>query len=77
MSLAARVLPNLAIQIPNSPIKLADAGDKLRLVLIPAVPSATIGQLGGAVNGAALGTGNAPFPEPAKPLVIDIPLAPN
>lgn len=74
---AVRVLPNLAIQIPNSPIKLADAGDKLRLVLIPAVPSATIGQLGGAVNGAALGTGNAPFPEPAKPLVIDIPLAPN
>ena len=74
---AVRVLPNLAIQIPNSPIKLADAGQKLRLVMVPAGPPATIGLLGGAVNGAALGTGNAAFPEPATPLVVDIPLAPN
>jgi hypothetical protein len=74
---AVRVLPNLAIQIPNSPIKLADAGQKLRLVMVPAGPPSTIGLLGGAVNGAALGTGNAAFPVPATPLVVDIPLAPN
>jgi hypothetical protein len=74
---AVRLLPNLAIQIPNSPIKLADAGQKLRLVIVPAGPPSTIGQLGGAVNGAALGTGNAILPAPATPLVIDIPLAPN
>jgi hypothetical protein len=74
---AVRVMAGLAIQIPNSPIKLADAGDRLRLVLVPAVPSDAIGQLGGAVNGAALGTGPAPFPAPASPLVVDIPLGPN
>jgi hypothetical protein len=75
---AVRVLPNLAIQIPNSPIKLADTGKKLRLVIVPAGPPSTIGLLGGAVNNTALGTtGNAAFPEPATPLVVDIPLAPN
>jgi hypothetical protein len=74
---AVRVLPNLAIQIPNSPIKLADAGQKLRLVMVPAGPPSTIGLLGGAVNGAALGTGNAAFPQPGTPLVVDIPLASN
>jgi hypothetical protein len=74
---AVRVMAGQTIQIPNSPIKLADVGNRLRLVLVPAVPSNTIGQLGGAVNGAVLGTGPAPLPAPATPLVIDIPLAPN
>jgi hypothetical protein len=74
---AAWVVPDVAIQIPNSPIKIADAGPRLRLVVLPTPPPETIGQLGGAVNGAVLGTGNASTPAPPAPLVVDIPLAPN
>ena len=74
------------IQIPDSPLRIADAGAKLRLVVVPASPPGAIGQLaagqggviGGAVNGAAtLGTGNAPLQAQPAPMVIDIPLAPN
>ncbi len=73
---ATPVLPNIAMQIPINPVKVG-AGETLRLVVVPAVPPETIGQLGGALNGAVSGTGAAPFPQPAKPLVIDIPLVPN
>jgi hypothetical protein len=73
---AMLVFPDRTIQIPSSPIRI-DAGERLRLVVVPAAPSAGIGQLGGAVNGAVLGTGNAPNPAQPAPLVVDIPLAPN
>jgi hypothetical protein len=80
------VLADRTIQIPDSPLRIADAGARLRLVVVPAAPSAAIGQLttgqggviGGAVNGAVtLGTGNAPIQAQPAPMVIDIPLAPN
>jgi hypothetical protein len=80
---AMRVSPGLPIQIPNEPVKIAGTGERLRLVIIPAALSEVIGQLGrtgvvgGAVNGAVLGTGTAPVPAPRAPLVLDIPLAPN
>jgi hypothetical protein len=77
---AARVLADRTIQIPTDPIRV-DAGDRLRLVVVPAEPSGAIslstGSVGGAVNGTALGTGNQPFPAQPTPLVVDIPLAPN
>jgi hypothetical protein len=73
---ATQVLPNIAMQIPINPVKV-DAGEKLRLVLIPTAPLAVVGTLGGAVNGTTLGTGTPPFPAPPTPLIIDIPLAAN
>jgi hypothetical protein len=78
---AAMLVPaDSTMQIPGDPIKVGDAGEKLRLVLIRAVPAGVAGQLGsvgGAVNGTALGTGAAPFPPQPTPLVVDIPLGPN
>jgi hypothetical protein len=74
------------IQIPDSPLRIADAGTKLRLVVVSVAAPAAIGQIttgqsgviGGAVNGAVtLGTGNAPNQTQPTPMVIDIPLAPN
>jgi hypothetical protein len=78
---ATPVLPNIAMQIPINPVKV-DAGEKLRLVVIPLGEASVFGQLGavgGVVNGAAttLGTGNAPLEAPRAPLVVDIPLGPN
>jgi Domain of unknown function (DUF4384) len=73
---AEYVAPGVTIQIPSSPTRIADAGGRLRLVVIPATPSATIGLLGGAVNGTTLGTGTPPLPAPPPtPLIVDIPLA--
>jgi hypothetical protein len=74
---AEYVAPGVTIQIPSSPIRFADAGGRLRLVVLPATPSAAIGQLGGAVNGTVLGTGAAPLQVAPTPLIIDIPLAAN
>jgi hypothetical protein len=73
---ATQVLPNIAMQIPIKPVKV-DAGERLRLVLVPAAPPALLGTLGGAVNGTTLGTGTPPFPAPPTPLIVDIPLAAN
>jgi Domain of unknown function (DUF4384) len=73
---AARVFPSVTIQIPNSPIKIADATGRLRLVVVPAAPSVVMGQLNGAAGGTTLGTGNALLQQQSAPLVIDIPLAP-
>jgi len=78
---ATGVLPNIAMQIPIDPVKV-EAGEKLRLVVIPNSGASAVGQLGaigGFVNGAGttLGTGNAPLEAPRAPLVVDIPLAPN
>jgi Domain of unknown function (DUF4384) len=72
---AARVSPNLPMQIPSEPLKLAD-GAKLRLVLVPAPPGAVNGFLGGAVGGIAKDAVSAPQ-GPLTPLVVDIPVAPN
>ena len=69
---AALVEPDVTIQIP-----ITDTSGRLRLVVVPAAPSAAIGQLGGAVNGTALGTGTPPLPVPPTPLIVDIPLAAN
>ncbi len=75
---AELVAPDVTIQIPSSPIRIADAGARLRLVVLPAAPSKTIGQLGGAVNGTVLGTGTPPLPAPPPaPLIVDIPLSAN
>ena len=74
---AALVSAGSTTQIPSAPIQIARAGEKLRLVVVPA-PSSTItttGGLGGAINGApkdALST-----QAPPAPLVVDIPLGPN
>ncbi len=82
-AVAVRVSPDIKIQVPNEPIKIGGAGERLRLVILPAALSEVMGQLGrtgllgGAVNGAVLGTGAAPLPAPREPLVVDIPLAPN
>ena len=82
-AVAVRVSPDLTIQVPNEPIKIGGAGERLRLVILPAALSEVIGQLGrtgvvgGAVNGAVLGTGAARLSAPRAPLIVDIPLAPN
>jgi hypothetical protein len=67
---AVLVLPGRTIQIPSSPIKMLDAGQRLRLVVLPAPAPMTIGSLG-AVGGAAVRV-----EPPPSPLVVDIPLAP-
>jgi hypothetical protein len=72
---AVRVLPNLVIQIPNNPMKIANAGVRLRLVVVPST-TAMAGQLGGVVNGLADQAASS-FPATPTPLVVDIPLAPN
>lgn len=73
---AAQVLPNVGMQIPIEPVKV-DTGEKLRLVLVPSIPSAVVGALGGAVNGAAQPTLAKPQQAPPTPLAVDIPVAPN
>ncbi|MGB6946806.1 MAG: hypothetical protein WBE37_30705 [Bryobacteraceae bacterium] len=82
-AVAVRVSPDIKIQVPNQPIKIGGAGERLRLVILPAALPEVMGQLGragllgGAVNGTVLGTGPAPLSAPRAPLVVDIPLAPN
>jgi hypothetical protein len=70
--LAELVLPDLTIQIPSDPIKISGAREKLRLVVIPVAPPASIGQIGGSIANAIEKT-----PEPPAPLVVDIPLGQN
>lgn len=89
---AALVAPDVTIQIPNSPVTMAHAGERMRLIVVPAAPSTVIGQLssgrqlsgdrlagvaGGAVNGAAQPAVAEPLRAPVSPLVVDIPLAAN
>jgi hypothetical protein len=78
---AALVLPGVTIQIPSSPIKIARAGERLRLIVVPAAPSAALGQLRGGIGGVVNGAVRPAFAEPPRappaPLVVDIPLAPN
>ncbi len=78
---ATLVAPGVAIQIPSSPIKIAHAGDRLRLIVVPAAASAAIGQLGGVAGGVVNGSVKPALAEPLQapptPLVVDIPLAPN
>jgi hypothetical protein len=86
---ATLVRPDLTIQIPTSAIKIAGAGERLRLVVVPAATGTTFGQisgqasgqvggaLGGAVNGAVQPAIAKPLGAPPTPLVVDIPLAPN
>jgi hypothetical protein len=75
---AARVAPDIMLQIPGDPIKIAGTRERLRLVFLPATAATSIGtgQLAGAVGGAvepavADRLGSAP-----SPLVVDIPLVP-
>jgi cytoskeletal protein RodZ len=72
---ATQVLPNIAMQIPINPVKV-DAGEKLRLVLVPAVAAGVVGALGGAVNNAVQPEIRKPLPS-STPLVVEIPLGPN
>lgn len=72
---ATQVLPNIAMQIPINPVKV-EAGEKLRLVLVPAGAAGVVGALGGAVNNAVQPGIREPLPSSA-PLVVDIPLGPN
>ncbi len=79
---AVRVVPGVSIQIPPSALKIADAGEKLRLVVVPAAASAVAGQnaraiVGGAINGASQQALVDQFKAEPAPLVIDIPLAQN
>ena len=78
---AARVLPNLPIQIPNEPLHPADSGARLKLVFVPTPPGAINGLVGGAagglVNNGLVNNGVLPIQVPLTPLVVDIPLAPN
>lgn len=71
---AVRVLPGIEIQIPSAPIRIPDAGERLRLVVLP------ISRIGGAVGGFTNGVLSEPTsisPAPLVPLVVEIPLAPN
>jgi len=70
--MAMQVLPNLTLQIPMEPVKV-EVGEKLRLVVVPAAAPASIGALGGALNGTA---NDAKVRAPTVPLVVDIPLGP-
>jgi hypothetical protein len=72
---ATQVLPNIAMQIPLNPVKV-DAGEKLRIVLVPAVAAGVVGALGGAVNNAVQPGIAKPLPS-STPLVVEIPLGPN
>lgn len=75
---AVRVAPGVSMQIPPSPLKIADAGGKLRLVIVPAAASAVAEQnaraIGGAINGASQQALVDQFKAPPAPLVIDIPI---
>lgn len=71
---AARVLPNIAIQIPSRPIDISGTGEKLRLVMLPVPQSFVNGVAGGTVGGLINPAAQA-LPAPPTPLVIDIPLA--
>lgn len=77
---AERVFADVAIHIPNSPIRIA-TGERLRLVVVPqaAVLRGTAGSLrvvGGFVNG-VVEQAASPLGAPPGPIVVDIPLAPN
>jgi hypothetical protein len=79
---AAPVAPGRAIEIPDSPIKMAAASHRLRLVVVPANSRVVAGQSGGSagtVGGLVNGVVNKELllQAPANPLVVDIPLAPN
>ncbi len=75
------VFPNRTIQVPRSPIKVAEAGERLRLVVVPSPAPPLNGVVGGVV-GSLANKAIAPAPLAPKqaapaPLVIDIPLAPH
>ena len=74
---AILVLAGSTTQIPSAPIQIVQAGEKLRLVVVPAPSSAiaTTGALGGVINGAPKDA--LSIPVPPAPLVVDIPLGPN
>lgn len=61
---ATPVLTGSTIQLPSTAIKIAESGEKLRLLLVPAPASFS--------NGAVGGVASAP-----APLVVDLPLAPT
>jgi len=73
--------PASRFRFPSSPIKIARAGERLRLIVVPAAPSAALGQLRGGIGGVVNGAVRPAFAEPPRappaPLVVDIPLAPN
>jgi len=80
---ATLVLAGSTTQIANAPIQITQAGEKLRLVVVPA-PSSTMaasgtvastGAIGGAINGAPKDA--VSIQVPPAPLVVDIPLGPN
>jgi hypothetical protein len=65
---AVQVLPNVTMQIPMEPVRV-EAGERLRLVVVPGTAPGVIGALGGAAN-------DATPQAPSVPLVVDIPLSP-
>ena len=76
---ATLVLAGSTTQIPSAPITISQAGEKLRLVMVPAPPptmAASTGAIGGAINGAP-NKDASPIQIPPAPLVVDIPLGPN
>jgi hypothetical protein len=75
---ATLVLAGSTTQIPSAPITIAQAGEKLRLVVVPAPSSAmaaSTGAIGGVINGAPKDA--LSIQVPPAPLVVDIPLGPN
>ena len=76
---ATLVLAGSTTQIPSAPITISQAGDKLRLVVVPApsgtAAAATTGVIGGVINGAPKDALSIQVPQ--APLVVDIPLGPN
>ena len=75
---AARVPPEVALQIPTDPIQIAGARERLRLVFLPAAAETGMGtgQLAGAAGGAAEPTFAKRFGVAPAPLVVEIPLVP-
>lgn len=70
---AARVPPNVPLQIPPEPVEIREAAPKLRLVVVPVPVAAANGFLPrtqGAIGAAGAGDVQA------TPLLVDIPLAP-
>lgn len=76
---AARIVPNLPVQIPPKPIEIHEAGAKLRLVLVRAPMAAVnatataqefVPRTQGAISAAKV------LDAPMRPLVVEIPLAP-
>jgi hypothetical protein len=72
------VLPDLAVQIPNNPVKLGEVKERLRLVVVPApARTATVGQLIAPNANEMKKTEAISAPASAAPMVIDIPLGQN